>query len=50
MKPTGAPFTVALPPAPMMPGSVRFWQDNGGFGFIIPEDQGNDVFVHRTAL
>ena len=50
VKPSGALCTVALPFALMSTGTVRFWQDHGGFGFSIPYDHGEDVFVHRTTL
>lgn len=34
----------------MIEGTVKFYNDQKGYGFIQPEDGSKDVFVHATAL
>ena len=33
-----------------MQGTVKFFNETKGFGFITPENGGKDIFVHNTGL
>lgn len=38
------------PPGPMADGKVKFFNEQKGFGFVVPDDGSTDVYIHASAL
>jgi len=48
--PAAASRVTELPSGVIMAGRVKLWNEGKGYGFIVPDGGGPDVFVHRSVL
>ena len=44
------PATVMQEEATLTSGTCKWFNAQKGFGFIVPDDGGDDVFVHQTEI
>ena len=47
------PFALHMATAPqavLFPGSIKFFHQTKGYGFIVPDDNSGDVFFHFKSL
>ncbi len=38
------------PAGPMMDGKIKFFNEQKGFGFVMPDDGSADIYIHASAL
>ena len=38
------------PSGPMVEGKIKFFNDQKGFGFVMPDNGSGDIYLHASAL
>lgn len=46
----GGGYRDSGPSGPMVEGKVKFFNEQKGFGFVMPEGGGGDIYLHASAL
>jgi CspA family cold shock protein len=44
------PESATIKPSEVRTGKVKFYSDERGYGFVIPDDEGADLFFHIRAV
>ena len=48
--PLGQRYIIIITLPAMLTGTVKFYNDSKGFGFIVADDNQEEIFVHQTGL
>jgi CspA family cold shock protein len=46
----GRGFRESGPSGPMVEGKIKFFNDQKGFGFVMPDSGSGDIYLHASAL
>ncbi len=46
----GGGYSNSAPSGPLTEGKVKFFNDQKGFGFVMPDSGNGDIYLHASAL